>query len=313
MLAPRLDPYDFVPPETTADHFFGWITKPANLTLVCSDTRSGCKSTFFTVKDQPLQTGKSIEVSSEGITEIRFWSEDNSGNIEQENQIEIWIDSKAPEPPGRISLEKLPGQILVWWSPTKDETSGLKSYKVFRDNVQIAETIQAQYQDTSVTLGNTYSYKIKAKDIAGNESTYSTEAQIDFNETHEIAKPDRQIDSIPAISVKKEQKLNEPKESINPPIESTEEIIENSPAEQQENKENPDENAITAQMVLDNLKKSTDKTMSGILTPISESVSLGGQQLISIPPVTVVLALMAMSLFIAVVHLTKKLLARKPT
>ena len=55
------------------------------------------------------------------------------------------------------------------WQPATDN-SGLVTYIVYRDGVEIARTQNTTYTDISVTPHHTYTYHVVAVDAAGNES-----------------------------------------------------------------------------------------------------------------------------------------------
>ena len=64
------------------------------------------------------------------------------------------------------------------WTGSTDSVSGLSGYVVYRNKAAVAETAGVTWTDTAVASGNTYTYKVAAKDKAGNTSASSTEARV---------------------------------------------------------------------------------------------------------------------------------------
>ncbi|MBN2642264.1 MAG: fibronectin type III domain-containing protein, partial [Victivallales bacterium] len=65
---------------------------------------------------------------------------------------------------------------LKWEIGDGDET--VSSYKIFRDNVQIGTSTDAQYTDTGLNPGTVYVYKVVAVSVGGNESDNSDTCSI---------------------------------------------------------------------------------------------------------------------------------------
>lgn len=60
-------------------------------------------------------------------------------------------------------------QVNLSWNASSDN-AGVTGYKVFRDGTLVTTVSGTSYQDTGRSAGTTYSYKILARDAAGNES-----------------------------------------------------------------------------------------------------------------------------------------------
>ncbi len=71
----------------------------------------------------------------------------------------------------------LGGVATLTWTPSVDNV-GVSGYRVFRNNVLLATTLDANYRDTTVVPGATYSYQVVAIDPAGNASTPSNIASV---------------------------------------------------------------------------------------------------------------------------------------
>ncbi len=82
-------------------------------------------------------------------------------------------DSEAPSVPIGLSVSNVTtNSIDINWTVSTDDI-GVAGYKVFRDGIEITNTIDTNYTDTQLESGTTYSYVISAVDAAGNESTKS--------------------------------------------------------------------------------------------------------------------------------------------
>lgn len=85
------------------------------------------------------------------------------------------VDTTAPTvPTGVAAVANGPGRVDVSWSPSVDDT-GVAFYDIYRDD-DIVDTVlgSAQtYGDTTVSPGTSYSYRVRARDAAGNASAES--------------------------------------------------------------------------------------------------------------------------------------------
>jgi fibronectin type 3 domain-containing protein len=55
---------------------------------------------------------------------------------------------------------------------------GVKAYRIWRNNAVIAETGGTSYIDSSVSVGQTYTYFVTAYDAAGNASAGSNQVAV---------------------------------------------------------------------------------------------------------------------------------------
>ena len=116
---------------------------------------------------------------------------DSSGNLIASNPQSIYggdvysltsSGGSVPQPPTGLEAAGGKAQIALTWSaPTSSGTSPITNYKVYRSTSSGAETLLAQignvtsYDDTSVSQGQTYFYKVTAVNSVG-ESEVSNEA-----------------------------------------------------------------------------------------------------------------------------------------
>jgi hypothetical protein len=85
-------------------------------------------------------------------------------------------DTIAPTVPNGIAITAVSAtEIKVSWKPSVDESSGLKSYKVYRNGAFLKEVKETSFSDNGLTPKVKTCYRISALDKAGNESIQSTE------------------------------------------------------------------------------------------------------------------------------------------
>ncbi len=88
---------DLTPPVTTASAVPTSFTNgDVSLTLSASDNLSGVAQTLYNVDGGPNQVGTSINLSSDGVHTLAFWSVDNAGNVETAHVVTVQIDKSAP-------------------------------------------------------------------------------------------------------------------------------------------------------------------------------------------------------------------------
>jgi uncharacterized repeat protein (TIGR01451 family) len=87
-------------------------------------------------------------------------------------------DSESPSAPTNLTAT-VPNSIRVdlSWGASTDNV-GVTGYEVFRDGVLIASPSGTNYTDNTVTGGNTYVYKVRALDAAGNRSGFSNSKSV---------------------------------------------------------------------------------------------------------------------------------------
>lgn len=103
------------------------------------------------------------------------------------------VDTVAPSVPGNVTAT-LNGDTAVnlSWTASTDNV-GVTGYDVYRDSVKIATVTGTSYGDSGLQANTSYSYTIKAKDAAANESAASTPVSI----TTPVVVPDTEAPSIP--------------------------------------------------------------------------------------------------------------------
>jgi chitodextrinase len=73
----------------------------------------------------------------------------------------------------------------VSWTAATDNV-GVAVYSVVRNGVQVGTTVDDFYQDSGLTQGTTYSYQVKAFDLAGNSSNFTSPISVT---TREVTPP----------------------------------------------------------------------------------------------------------------------------
>ena len=78
-------------------------------------------------------------------------------------------DATAPTAPGRPRVVAHQGRVGLSWQRSAD-ASGVVSYRVLRDGIQIGTSAKASFWDRQVSPGQAYAYAVVAVDPAGNAS-----------------------------------------------------------------------------------------------------------------------------------------------
>ncbi len=68
-------------------------------------------------------------------------------------------------------------QVALGWTASTDNV-GVAGYRVYRNGTQVGTTTVTSFQDTGLTAGTTYTYRVAAFDAAGNVSTQSASASV---------------------------------------------------------------------------------------------------------------------------------------
>lgn len=87
------------------------------------------------------------------------------------------VDSIAPSVPENVqSPAHSSSAISLSWTASTDNVggSGMSGYEILRNGVQVGVTAATSWQDTGLSPATTYSYQVRARDIAGNVSAPSS-------------------------------------------------------------------------------------------------------------------------------------------
>jgi uncharacterized repeat protein (TIGR03806 family) len=103
---------------------------------------------------------------------------DNAGNESSRLALAVTTpaDTTAPAVPTGLTTTSIQSTAvaLAWNAAVDAGGSGLRDYRVYRDNVLVATVTGTTYNDTTVAPSTLYSYQVSARDNANNESGRST-------------------------------------------------------------------------------------------------------------------------------------------
>ena len=139
-------------------------------TGAASATYTGITGTTFTVT--PL-----TEASAYGF---QIQAKDNAGNLSALSTPVLNVSTKdvtAPGVPANFaSTGKTDKTITLGWTPSADNV-GTTNYDIFMDaNAAVAYGAVATATFSNLTAGSTHTFQIRARDLAGNASAYTTPA-----------------------------------------------------------------------------------------------------------------------------------------
>jgi chitodextrinase len=87
-------------------------------------------------------------------------------------------DSQPPTAPSNLTANApATTRVDLSWNAATDDI-GVTGYEVFRDGSLVATTTGTTYSDTTVGAGTSYTYQVKARDLAGNRSPFSNSASV---------------------------------------------------------------------------------------------------------------------------------------
>ncbi|HTL71052.1 MAG TPA: LamG-like jellyroll fold domain-containing protein, partial [Candidatus Eisenbacteria bacterium] len=91
-------------------------------------------------------------------------------------------DAVAPTAPGSLTATAGAGSVNLSWTASTDDTA-VTGYKVYRGGTFLMDSASTSCVDSSVSLGASYSYTVKATDAAGNLSAASSAANVTLADT----------------------------------------------------------------------------------------------------------------------------------
>ncbi len=156
--------------------------------LLFSDAKASVKESVTSstegIYPYPTDNGGSTQGVSSGGTVMYL------GNTNQEaggasgrvpNSGGGTMDKIPPTVPTNLLAGQADGQaaVLLWWNASRD-TFGVQKYLIYRNGIQLAESITTRYLDYSVVIGGQYIYYVVAQDAAGNMSERSRVSSLSF-------------------------------------------------------------------------------------------------------------------------------------
>lgn len=144
----------------------------------------------------------STNISAGKTYYIRFTNYGSNPNTLYTIQVTLPDDIEKPTAPTGLTSSKTPSTVTLSWEASQDNIK-VAGYKIYRDNTQVGDTDQTGYTDRNLIPGRTYSYYVKAYDVAGNLSLESEKITITTDPDNESpAKPeDFRITSYTSTSV----------------------------------------------------------------------------------------------------------------
>ncbi len=104
---------------------------------------------------------------------------DKAGNATEAVTASIILDTEPPSRPADLKLvSQASTEVQLSWSPAKDTGSGIDSYAVLRDGVEIGKAKGTSYSDRQVKLGRRYAYSVTAIDRLKKASDPSNEVLV---------------------------------------------------------------------------------------------------------------------------------------
>ncbi len=161
----------------------------ANIRLYVNGVQVASQARTGTIagSSNPLQIGGDAiygQYFNGTIDEARIYSTAlTAAQIQSDMTTPVGIDSQAPTAPTNLLANAVSGtQINLTWTASTDNV-GVSNYLIERcqgagcsNFTQIATSTTAGFNNTGLTAGNTYSYRVRATDASSNLSPYSNTA-----------------------------------------------------------------------------------------------------------------------------------------
>jgi chitodextrinase len=139
---------------------------PSSLGGSAPSNPSSSATTSMSIAFKSLAFYGGTGTNQSSIDEIRFGQ--SYGDVTPSS------DTQAPTAPGNLrTTGKTSSSISLAWDQSTDNVA-VTGYDVYRNNSKIATVASTSYTDSNLSAGTTYSYYVKAKDAAGNESAASS-------------------------------------------------------------------------------------------------------------------------------------------
>ncbi len=131
----------------------------------------------------PLNTASSLSFTDSGLNSDQAYSYrvsavDAAGN-ESTQSSSLMVntlapaDTTPPTAPGSLSSTNIDtDRLTLNWNAATDNVA-VTGYRIYRDGINIAGSVQPSFTDSGLNSDQTYQYQVSAVDEAGNESTPS--------------------------------------------------------------------------------------------------------------------------------------------
>lgn len=165
---------DKTAPTTVSNVEDKWYTEAVNVELTATDDLSGVKATYYSINGSDFAEGTNFVLDKEGINTITFYSEDNAGNIEEKQTVEVKVDKTAPTTVSDVEDKWYTDTLNVKLTAT-DELSGVKATYYSINGSEFAEGTSFVIEKEGLNTISFYSV-----DNAGNtEETQTVEVKVD--------------------------------------------------------------------------------------------------------------------------------------
>lgn len=161
---------DRTAPITTASAPTTWQRAGATVSFGAADALSGVASTQFTVDGGGAESGSSVTITTNGIHQVTFWSNDVAGNDEASKSITVMVDNSAPT----ISAAQAPGSNEAGWN----NDSVVVSFTCSEED-GLSDLVYCPPSQTVVDDGARTTIVGTAFDGAGNSATATVTLNID--------------------------------------------------------------------------------------------------------------------------------------
>jgi large repetitive protein len=119
---------DKTAPVTKSDIATQWKNEKMTVKLTATDDLSGVAKTFYSINGSAFTEGNTLTITTEGITQVSFYSVDNAGNQEEAEIEEVMVDNTAPVTKSDITDQRNKDAVRVKLSATDDLSGVAKTY-----------------------------------------------------------------------------------------------------------------------------------------------------------------------------------------
>jgi hypothetical protein len=172
----------------------------ANISVTGDSDLNACHFKTTGAYGEWLSVGSIMHIQLEtgdGNKTVTGQCKDELDNLTEEQSDSIGLETLAPGIPA-LSIVSIhtTGVDLRWTAVTDNGASGLKEYELFKNNSSVINHLDSNRTDYNVTglsSGTTYTFRLVARDNAGNESfseqTTTTSGSTDTNQTSDTVSP----------------------------------------------------------------------------------------------------------------------------
>jgi thermitase len=136
----------------------------------------------------PVQADSALFSSADDLGDIGWdmyygWGRVNAGlavaAVSDSSGTRETRDSTAPSVPTNLRITDVrSGVVALAWDASKDDSSGIAGYSVFRDGARLTTLAGTSYSDSGLLAKTTYTYTVRAEDNAGNISNESDKVSV---------------------------------------------------------------------------------------------------------------------------------------